>query len=79
MLRFILTALPLLLSSAWLIHEVRLYRREVSWQKRRKLVDALRIALHYKAAERDREAAEREAFDRKVKGEEDDDGTSKGG
>jgi predicted Holliday junction resolvase-like endonuclease len=74
MLRFILFVLvPLVLASAWLVHEVRLYRREVSWQQRRKLADALRIAFHYKADQRDREAAEREAFDRKLKEEEDGD------
>lgn len=74
MIRFVLTSAPLLLASALAIRELRLYRREVAWQKRRKQVDALRIALYYRAEERDREAAEREAFDRKLKeGEEDDD------
>ena len=73
MIRFIFAAMPMLLLGTLLIRELRLYRREVAWQKRRATLDALRIALHYKAEERDREAAEREAFDRKLKEEEDDD------
>lgn len=79
MLRVIVIALPMLLASAWVIRELKLYRREVEWQKRRQLVDALRITLHYKAEERDREAAEKEAFDRKLKEGEEDDGGDKPG
>ena len=65
--------LPPLLGGIWLVHEVRLYRREEAWRRRRQQVDALRVALYRRAAERDREAAEREAFDRKLKEEEDGD------
>ena len=74
MLRFIFTAIPLLVAGGYAFRELKLLYREMAWQRRRKLLDALHIALHYRAEQRDQEAAEREAFDRKLKGE-DDDGT----
>lgn len=70
----LLLTIPLLLTGGLVMRAVERHRMEVAWLQRRQKVDAFRAALHHRAAERDREAAEREAFDRKLRGEEDDNG-----